>query len=180
MAIPRGSNITPLPTKTDIWSVVRVVGLGLHLSCPIVLVKVACECMDVDNNLEPPWAPVLPINLFVGCNKGMDAVNALCMVPSYDPTFDKDLWKRAFHSKYTWNRDIVNKKTSQNLTSQTYVRHTTNHALTLSRLMLKEMIMICFGERKRPCIALDTWNWKKTNLSDTISMLHDDYRFVCH
>lgn len=61
-----------------------------------------------DNKPPPPFLAV-----FVGCNKGFDAVDAMRM-GSGDPTFDKGRWRDAMTQggKVTLGGDVCNQATS--------------------------------------------------------------------
>jgi hypothetical protein len=66
------------------------------------------------HSLAPKSIPSTFLAMFVGCNKGFDAVNAIRM-GSGNPVFDKSAWKDAIthHGKMTLHADVCNEITHE-------------------------------------------------------------------
>jgi hypothetical protein len=90
-------------------------------SCLLFCVKLGPDAVWLDkhytkihsasgSNIRPPPTPFL--SLFVGCNKGFDALNALRM-GSGNPDFDKRLWNDAItqQGQLSLHRDVCNEVT---------------------------------------------------------------------
>lgn len=67
---------------------------------------------DHPTSKSKPSSPPPFLGIFVGCNKGFDAINAMRM-GSGNPIFDKDVWKDAMtdHGKKKLQNDVCNQLT---------------------------------------------------------------------
>jgi hypothetical protein len=70
--------------------------------------------MKLHSSDAPKSIPSTFLAVFVGCNKGFDAVNAIRMGSS-NPVFDKGVWKDAItqHGKVTLHADVCNEITHE-------------------------------------------------------------------